>query len=256
MTGRILYNNLLRNDSIVTDVSVTGFGPENAYDGRTTTFVKYNSGTNQGTTYDLGAQLSFDSLAIARHNMGANSYIKVTGSNNGVDYTNIITSYNVIYEKNIFVDLGSQSYRYVQILFSDTTQEKTMSDIFLGPSYSLDRSQKFGFTRPGLSDGDQLITNVTRGKELAGMTIKSGLDRIVFNLPYYSSAWLGEFLEFRDTMKQYPIYIIWDTSRNETPFTGGEPAFYCWPRRLPEPKYSKGIQGYYDIILDMEGFWR
>jgi hypothetical protein len=255
--GRILYDNLLRNDSIVTDVSVTGFGPENAYDGRTTTFVKYNSGTNQGTTYDLGSVRTFNSLAIARHNMGANSYIKVTGSNNGVDYTDIVTSHNVIYDHNILVDLGWHSYRYVQILFSDTTQEKTISDIFLGPGLALTRSQKHGFVQPGMSDGDTIIPNVTRGKELAGMTIKSGNDRIKFTMPYYNYSWMSSFLELRDVMKQYPIYIIWDDTRTQQPFAGGEPAFYCWPAgKLPEPRFSKGIQDHYDIVFDMMGFWR
>lgn len=257
MAGKILYNNLLRGASIVTDVTAGGFGPENSTDGRTTTHSKMASGTNKGITYDLGAQTSFDSLGVARHNFGSNTYITVAGSNNGVDYTTILNNFNVIYDKNIYQDLGSQSYRYVQFTLADTSQEMTWADVFIGPSLALDRSQKHGFVRPGLTDGDTIVSNVTRGKELAGLTVVNGLDRIVFTLNYYASAWLGEFLAFRDTLKSYPVYIIWDTSRNETPFTGGEPAFYCWPTSaLPQPRYSKNIQGYYDIRLDMNGFYR
>ncbi|MGB0732414.1 MAG: discoidin domain-containing protein [Pontibacterium sp.] len=257
MAGRILYNNLLRGAGIVTDVTPSGFGPDKSTDGRTTTFSKFNSGINQGITYDLGAQVSFDSLAVARHNFSSSTYLTITGSNDGINYTNIVYSHNVIYDKNLFINLGSQSYRYVQFVLTDLSSVMTWADVFIGPSLALERSQKHGFTRPGLADGDTIVSNVTRGKELAGLTVVNGLDRIVFNLPYYSSSWLSEFPALRDTLKQYPIYIIWDISRNETPFTGGEPAFYCWPTDgLPRPRYSKSIQGYYDLSLDMSGFYR
>jgi len=257
MAGRILYNNLLRSATVLSDTTATGFGPSNSLDGRTSTFSKMAAGTDQNIVYDFGSAKSFDSFALARHNFGANTYITVQGSADNITYTNIITSVNVIYDKNIFKDLGSQSYRYVKILWTDTSQEMVFADVFIGPSLELQRSQLHGFTRPGLSDGDSVIANVTRGKELAGLTIRPNPERVRFTMPYYTSAWLSEFISLRDTMKEYPIYMIWDITRSETPFTGGEPAFYCWPTKsLPAPKYSKNINGYYDVRFDMTGFYK
>lgn len=259
MAGKILYNNLLRDAAIVLHSMPAGFEPADCVDGRTSTFGKFaaTSGVNSAITYNLGSQQTFDSIGISRHNFGSNTFMSVLGSNNGVDYTHIENSYNSFDEKNLYLDLGSQTYQYIQFALRDDTQDMTWADVFIGPSLDLERSQPHGFTRPGLSDGDQIISNVTRGKELAGLTIKPGVDRAVFTMPLYSSAWLSEWRALRDTMKLYPIYIIWDTTRSETPFTGGEPAFYCWPTKsLPAPKYSKNINGYYDIRFDMSGFWR
>ena len=257
MAGKILYNNLLRDASIVLHSMPLGFEPGDCVDGRTSTFGKFQSGFGNGITFNLGSQKTFDTVAVARHNFDSGVFLTITGSNNGVDYTYLETSYNSFDEKNVYIDLGSQTYQYVQFVTNNASKEVTFADVFIGPSLDLERSQPHGFTRPGLSDGDQIISNVTRGKELAGLTIKPGVDRAVFTMPLYSSAWLSEWRALRDTMKLYPIYIIWDTTRSETPFYRGEPAFYCWPTKsLPAPKYSKNINGYYDIRFDMSGFWK
>ncbi len=260
MVGRILYNNLLRSAAATGETTASGFPSSQALDGRTTTFCKLPSGTTQLVTWDFGSVKTFDSLAFARHSFDDNTNINLRISSNGVDWTDIVTTWVPdTTGKNIFIDLGSQSYRYVRLAITDLTKDMTFADVFIGPSYNLDRSQKHGFIRPGLSDGDTIESNVTRGQELAGITLRRGVEKITYRLHYYSSNWLGEFLSLKETMKQYPVYIIWDTSRAEVPFqgNGGEPAFYCWPDgKLPEPRYSKSINGYYDIVMKMEGFYR
>lgn len=242
---------------MLSDTTATGFGPSNSLDGRTSTFTKFSSGTNQNIYYDFGSPQSFDSFAVARHNFSANTSMGVQVSTDNITYTNVIPTFSVADCQNVFKDLGSQSYRYVRLLFTDTSQEMVFADVFVGPSLELQRSQLHGFTRPGLSDGDTVIANVTRGKELAGLTIRPNPERVRFTMPYYTSSWLSEFISLRDTMKQYPIYMIWDITRSEVPFTCSEPAFYCWPTKaMPAPKYSKNINGYYDVRFDMTGFHR
>ncbi len=257
MAGRILYNNLFRDSSVVIENTQNGFGFAKCIDGRTSTHTKAIIGANSGIILDLGSQKSFDSFAIARHTFGTTGgTISISGSNDGITYTSIEANYSTTSNQNIFIDLGSQTYQYVQVVINDTNDANTWADMFIGPHLALERSQQHGFIRPGLRDGDTIVSNVTRGKELAGLTVKQGLERVVFRLPYYTSAWLGEFLSLRDTMKLYPIYILWDESRTETPFTSGEPPFFCWPTsELPAPRYSKNISGYYDLNLDVSGFW-
>ena len=112
MAGKILYNNLLRapGASNIIHSMPTGYSPDDVIDGRTSTFGKFDAGTNRGMTWDLGAVKTFDSLAIARHNFDASTFITVAVSANGVDWANIYSNYNIVYEKNLYLDLGTQTY--------------------------------------------------------------------------------------------------------------------------------------------------
>jgi len=260
MVGRILWDNFLRTSSVIEDIyTVSGFDASKSLDGRTTTFTMFNPGISQ-IVYDLGSQKNFNTLCIARHNIGPTSgYFLLYGSNDNITYTPIIGNTYPQIGKNIFVDLGGQFYRYVRFTVSDFTKQTYLADISVGQALEMQRSQKHGFIRPGLVDDDVIISNVTRGRELAGLSVIENMQRIIFDLPYYTKDWLDNWKNLTQVMKWFPIYIIWDINRNDHPFgnsTGGEPAFYCWPtKKVPEPRFSKNINGYYDIKMDMTGFW-
>lgn len=90
------------------------------------------------------------------------------------------------------------------------------------------------------------------GNNLAGLSIEAAPLKIKLNLFYYTKAFYSgasQWWFMKNTWKNYPAYVVWDSSDSEQ-------AFYCWfDRRVPQPKYSKNTVGgsHMDVVLNLEG---
>lgn len=243
--GAIYYNNVLRSATLVSEDTISGFPAANALDGRTATQAGFLDGAARMLKFDAGANVSVNCLAIARHNMGTTSAnIQLETSTDDITYS---IKFNHEYTSNdvTCVKFTETSARYFKIYVLSSSADNYIADIFLGTGLALERSQRHGFIKPEFADGDQVLANTTRGKNLAGLNVYTGLKRCKFDLFYYTASFMNSWAALVAVMKQYPIYIEWDDT--ETPF-------YCWPtKKIPEPEYSKNIQNYYSVVLDMEG---
>ena len=214
MAGRILYNNLLRSSTVISSQADAGYPAANSLDGRTTTKTGGGAGTFE-IRYDFGAAAAFDTLCIARHNFSslASTTVELLGSSDNATYTTLTSGANAITsDKNIFIDLGAQSYRYVMLRIESPSGLATFADVAVGPKLALERSQRHGFLKPGMADGDKIISNITRGRELAGLTIQRGNARVQFDLFYYSTAWLSEWVSFVDPFSSGPSFSALSSS--------------------------------------------
>jgi len=242
----ICYNNILRSATVQSEDTLSGFGIANALDGRTSSQVGFSSGANREVDFDLGATTAMKTLAIARHNLGTvGGTVNVYGSNDGSIYIFILALTPTDDKVNVKEWTVTNNYRYYRITISGHTSAAYIGDIFIGPHLELQRDQKHGFVKPDFSDGDTVIPNITRGQNLVGLNIKEQPKRVRFQMPFYSSSFFNDWESLVAQMKLYPVYIKWND--NETPF-------YCWPTRsMPQPSYSRNINGYYDIKMDMSG---
>lgn len=248
----ILYENHCIDATIDSETTITNFGFSNAVDGRTNTQCGITGDTTTKTIdLDFGSSLDWDVLCIARHNFasaanGTTDTIIIYGKvNSGDAWTQIDSSVtpasNDIYVKTF----TGVTYRYCRIAFVFSSSDAYMADISVGERLVLERSQKFGFTKPDFADNDKVIPNITRGQNLVGLNIDQMPKRVRFRLFYYTASFFTDWNALVTALKLRPIYIRWRST---------EKAFYCWPNSaIPQPSYSASIQNYYDVTLDMMG---
>lgn len=248
MAGLILYNNILRGATVVSEDTLTNFPIANALDGKLVTQVGFSPDADRDIIFDLGVTTTFDTIAMARHGFAdlSNVDFSVWGSSDNVSYTNLSGVLNVA-SNDVYVNtFSSSSYRYVRLRFNSTVISAFVSDIFVGAKLDLERSQKYGFIKPEFADNDTIRQNITRGQNLAGIEVERKVKSVSFTLDYYTDSFFNaNWEDLALTMKSYPIYIKWDTS---------EKVFYCWPSKsIPQPRYSANTNNYYSVKLDMQG---
>ena len=251
MAGFMLWENALRGATIVSEQTLTSFGASNMTDGKTSSQAGFSGGQVSSVVFDLATATTIDTMCVGRHN-GIDStsmFVKLYGSDDNASYTylDFFVSLNSRTKFNYYLSSTSKTYRYykVEVTTLGNNIDAYIADISIGERLDLERSQKHGFTPPEFSDGDHIIPNVTRGRNLAGLTVKQGLKRVKFDFFYYHQSFFTRWLEFTESVKRYPCYILWNDV---------ETLFYCWPtKKIPEPSYAKKIQDYFNVKLDMMG---
>jgi len=246
--GALMYENELRTATVLSDGSV-GSGIANALDGRTSTSAEFATGATREVVFDMGAALFTNTLCVGRNNLAsAGATIHVEGSSDNVTYTYLYGQAALSSDKIIFKLGTDDTYRYWKIAISNQSKQVFITDVAIGKRDDLQRDQKYGFISPTYADGDKITPNVTRGQNIAGLTVKPGLKRVDLKLYYYTKAYYtSRWAAFSDYIKQYPFYCLWDTNFLED-------AFYCWPvGAMPQPAYSSGIKDYLDVTLKLEG---
>jgi len=247
--GFILYENILRGATILTDETV-GSSASKIVDGRTSSSAKFASGAQRNIYFDCGSAKSAGAVAWARSNAGSTSAtINIRSSTDNVTYTTRFTE-NPTTDKVTVETGGTYSARYWNIQIDGHTSECFITDLALGVPLTLERDQKGGFISPLYANNDEITPNITRGQNLAGITVKPGIKRVKLRLPYYSSSFYSNWSDLIDVLKTYPVYLKWDKA-------GTKEAFYCWPdKKLPQPAYSKNVANYayLDAIMNLQGF--
>lgn len=245
----ILFENHCVGATVTWEGTITNFTAGQARDGRTNTQAGF-SVVGNGIDWDFGESKTWDTLGIARHNFadamdGVSDNVSIYGKVNSGDSWTLIKSDIVQASNDIYTTTFSPvTYRYAAVRFN-FTNNLYVADISIGERLDLERAQRFGFQKPEFADSDQVISNVTKGQNLVGLSIKQQPKKVRYELFYYTANFYTRWLAMTAAMKSRPIYIKHDDN---------EKAFYCWPsRNMPAPKYSQNIQGYYDVDLLMEG---
>jgi len=248
--GAIQYENILRGATVLTDESI-GSAASKIIDGRTSSSARFATGATRNLTFDCGASKTVKSVCFARNNAGSTSAtITVRSSSDNISYSTVHTA-NPTDDKIYFhIDPSQASARYWNIQISGHNAECYITDLALGVPLTLERDQKGGFISPLYANNDEIIPNITRGQNLAGITVKPGIKKVKLRLPYYSSSFYSNWSDLIDVLKTYPVYLKWDKA-------GTKEAFYCWPdKKLPQPAYSKNVANYayLDAIMNLQGF--
>ncbi len=251
MAGFILWENHLRGATIVSESTLTNFGASNMVDGKTSTQAGFAGGATRSVPFDLGTAKPVDTICVGRHNGidSTSAFVRLYGSDDNISYSSVSLAVSInTRTKFNYLSFTPASYRYyrVDVTSLGNNIDLYIADVSIGEKLDLERPQKHGFIPPEFADGDQIISNVTRGQNLAGITVKPGLKKVKFNLFYYSESFFTRWLDFTESVKRYPCYIEWDDI---------ETLFYGWPtKRIPQPAYAKNIVGYFNVTLDMSGF--
>lgn len=247
--GAILYENLIRTATASSIGTVSG-NIDSLKDGRTSSSDKFAVGATRSFVIDNGSAKTINTLGIARHNLGsAGATVTVQGSSDNASYSTLF-SVSPSNDKVIMeIKSSNYSYRYYRVQISGHSIEAFTTDISIGARLDLERDQKGGFVSPLYANNDEIIPNITRGQNLAGITVKPAPKKVRLKFPYYSSGFYSAWETIISSMKAYPVYLKWDSA-------GTKEAFYGWPdRRLPQPAFSKNVQnyGYLDTSVNLEG---
>ena len=245
----ILYGNVIRNGTPSSIGTVSG-SIANLIDGRTSTSESFASGATREFIIDYGSATNVNCLGVARSNLySVGATVTIQGSTDNVSYSTLFSLTPTNGDVQVKLDSTTHSYRYYKIQISGHSNTVNITDIAIGEAKILERDQAFGFKPPVYADGDTVIPNITRGRNLVGLTIKQGPKRIKLSLPYYTVSFFSDWAILTDSIKKFPFYLVWKGDNTSE-------AFYCWPyNKVPEPKYSKNISGYayLDTTLDLEG---
>lgn len=246
----IMIDNYVRTGTASSIGTVSG-SIAGLVDGRTGTSESFATGATREFVIDGAIALTVNCLGIARHNLNtAGATITIQGSTDNVSYSTLF-SQTPPDNRCVMYFTSNYSYRYYKVQISGHSEAVFATDIALGGAIALDRDQKAGFISPFMADSDIVTPNITRGQNLAGLSVESKLKRVRMRMNYYSSsnAFVSNITLIKDALKKYPVYIKWKESNDSE-------AFYCWPYRgMPNLKYSANIPGYeyFDGILDLEG---
>lgn len=253
MPGFILAENILESASVFREDSQAGYPIANAFDGRTATKSAIDGTviTANRFIFDLATPTEADCVCISGHNAADLTQVLVTVyySDDNVSFYSAMPSEYIVLTDNKagYHTFDLRSHRYWEIRITPTgSTDFYFSDVSLGKRKDLERSQKHGFTKPEFVDNDQITPNLTRGQNLAGLTVKAMPRRVKFDFFYYTEAFFSDWENIIARMKVKPVYILWDDAKQ---------VFYCWPsKKMPQPSYAKNIFGYYNVKLDMTGF--
>lgn len=256
--GAILYRNYFREavngEGTLSAIGTVSGGMDAATDSRTGTSETFATGANREVTVQPSIGNSkVNCVGIARHNLlDAGATITVLGSNDNSIYTTLFstTADNATFNNTLFyVDSSDYTYSYYRVRVSGHSVNVFMTDLAIGEAIRLERDQYYGFVAPEFADGDRIRANMTRGQNLAGLTVDRMPKRVRLDLKYYTRAFYDNWLQFVLTSKKHPFYLSW--AKNDD-----EEKMYCWFRnKIPQPKFSKKVinKEYLDVRMDLEG---
>jgi hypothetical protein len=248
--GAILYENILRDATVVTDES-SGSAVASALNGRSSDSATFLTGAVRNLTFNYGSAKKINALGIGRNNLSTmGATVTVRGSSDNVSYTTLFSVTPTT--DRVILELESDyTYQYYNIQISGQTGTAYFTDVALGERLELERDQKGGFISPLFADSDEITSNVTLGQNIVGLTVKPKLKKVRLQLPYYTaSSFYSDWAAFVAVLKAYPVYLKWDSA-------GTREAFYCWlDRRVPQPAFSKNVvaYAYMDSSIDFQGF--
>lgn len=252
MAGSILGASLLASASIVSSDALSGYPATNWSDNRTTTQTGFATGATRRVVYDFGAAQTFSAVGIAKANVHtASADLVVEGSANGSTWTEVFSkSYSSIFDQVIYEEFTPVNYRYVRLSFSGHTGTLYISDLTLGAHLKI-KGQPSGWTEPKNAHKDQIVSNVTRGNELAGLSFYSYPKEFkihIANLTISESDALAWPLGI--AVLSGPFYFKWANASEDG--IDGAPAF-CWLKnQLPQSPWSSLNR--IDITIDCMGF--
>lgn len=252
MSSRILGSNLLSDATIVSSDADAAYPATNMVDGRTNRQAGFLTGATRQVVFDFGADTEINGCGIAKHNLGSvGATIDIETSDDNATYYSLfaeeITSDDVQY----FEAASSHNRRYLRVTISGHGGTAYISNLTIGLVINTLTGQPVGFVDPIDAHNDQITSNITRGNELAGISIISRPKQFKIsarNIP--ASTFDDIAARIYEVVRSGPFYFKWAVTAEDG--YDGRPAF-CWIRdKMPDTKWdgpaSKGM------TIDVMGF--
>lgn len=244
MASRILANGFYLNAAIVTDETLSGFPASNLIAGRTNRQAGFEVGAARNVVFDLGADTTLTGitfgLGIAKHNLGTVAASVIIGvsddnvpANFNTEQTFAITSDDVQYKEFSI----SGSWRYIRVRISGHTGNAYVSNLSFNVPLIFPGGQPVGFVDPVEGFKDEIRSNVTRGNELAGLSVISRPKEFRISSNKVNT---GDFDTFAaslyDIVAAGPFYFKWATTAEDG--IDSRPAF-CWLKdKMPATRFD------------------
>lgn len=251
MPSLIMHDDLFRSAfAVVTlEQTIANFPFANLIDTSTSNSAGFAVGAVRVVTIDLGVAFPFDTLCIAKHNIGTRTGVihidRLALDDVAQNWINCFTlipnNDNVIYHK----DSTLFNARYIRVRVDEHNGDVFISNMQFGLSLEIDTGQGVGFVPPEMAISHEVTTNVTRGNELAGLVKREKPYAITFTIRHVDNTWFRtNWIRLARGLTTYPVYFLWQT---------GERAIYCWLRgELAKPAYSS--LKHQSVEISVEGF--
>jgi len=153
MPSAILKENLLEAASLTSSTEDTAFTLSNLFDGIAASRFAFTVTTGGWIEVDNGSAKAFDTLHFVNHNLDSGVDIDVFAGATPNPGTPIAS--NIPWrEFDIWKDLGTQSARYVRVVFSESNSDNTaLGELRLGTRVELPQAHRFGKV-PGKTNRD------------------------------------------------------------------------------------------------------
>lgn len=253
MSGRILGNNYLKGATVLSSNAQSSYPAANMVDGRTNRQAAFSVNESpRVVVFDMLSSFAVDAVGIAKHNLGsvgASLLVEVSADNS--TYTTLIdeaiTSDSVLY----FEAAAAITGRYVRISVSGHDETAYISDITVGKYIDTTTGQPVGYIPPSRSWNDQIMSNITRGNELAGITIIPKPLEFKINIQKINSESGSIFPDINSVIRSGPFYFLWANSEEDNISAS---AVFCWAKSSFKVRYDSYTT--LGAVIDCMGFTR
>lgn len=251
--SHILGSNFLSGATILSSGADASYPAANMVDGRTNTQAGFLAGATRVVVFDLGIAKESDAIGIAKHNLGtvgATVFIETSPDNSNwwSRFTLAFTNDAVRWARQT----PSQTHRYVRVSISGHSGTAYISDLTFGKNIETTTGQPIGYVAPYDGFKTQVISNVTRGNELAGLTLVSRPKEFKIHIEKVAREDFDAFADLiYSAVTDGPFYFKWATLTSSDGGIDGKSAF-CWLKTMPQAKYDGTTTR--GIVIDCMGF--
>lgn len=242
MSSRILGASWLKSATITAEDTMTGYEAYKMSDGRTSSQAGFAVGASRVVTYEYasGLDITTSSIAVgvAKHNLGtrtANLLIEVSEVA-GVWETLLNQAFTSNSPQVFEVTTTLSVWNYVRVTVSDHGGSVYISDLTIGEYVDTTRGQPVGFVVPAYAFRHEVRSNITKGNELAGLTIIKKPKEFKINIEHVDTFTLAPIiLKILNIIDDGPFYFKWANTAEDG--YDGSVAF-CWLKTYPQVRYD------------------
>ncbi len=253
MPSLIMHDDLFRSAFVIigTQETITNFPFENLIDISTANQAGFAVGASRKVIIDLGNIFPFDTLCIAKHNLGsmaATLYIDYLVPPDESELDNWVNAFTIAPTTDFVIfsrDSIIRNARYIRVRVANHDGDVYISNMQFGLALEIDTGQGIGFLPPEQSTNHEVIANVTRGNELAGVIRVEKPYSTTFSIRHVDNSWfITNWVRLARGITTYPFYFLWET---------GKRPIYCWVRgQIGQPNFSS--LRHQSVEVSVEGF--
>lgn len=256
MASRILPVGIYNGASVLSEATLSGFPASNMLTGKTNYQTGFEVGADRTVVFDMGEDVDFDgvplAIGIAKHNLfsvGASVVFAASADNSTYSTIATITpsSDGVQY---VPVTISSE-YRYIRATVTGHGGTAYIANFSFGQTVEFPGGQPSGFVDPTQGFKDDVRSNITRGNELAGLTIISRPKEFKVSA---NKVPFSEFDSFASALftvvSSGPFYFKW--ANTEEDGIDAAPAFAWLKDKMPASRWDGTLSK--SVTFDCMGF--
>lgn len=257
MASRIMGGTLSRAATVVSSGALSTHPAGQMLDGRTSTQAGFAIGAAREVVLDLLNEKSINAFAIAKHNLDsvAATIAVYSGTSSTGPWTlqgSIVFTSAISTSAHHCDFVSTVSTRYIKVAISGHVGTAYISDFTVGEWINTTTGQPVGFITPYWAQTGRVTSNVTRGNELAGLTIESGPRefKIYIQRVEYFGGLEPIAQSIYNAITTGPFYFLWATAEDGFPDAA---LSFCWLKSsVPQIKWDGFTTT--GLTIDCQGF--